>query len=154
MAGKDLERLQRVQNTLAHVVTGSRPFAHAAPLLQSLHWLPIKFRIKFQIALLIFKILKIGQSIYLHSILSKSVPNCTLRSSQGTLLVEPRVKTVAGSRTFSICAPGLWNSLLLSLRMQISVLGFKQKLKTYLLVLPILQKFLITRLRFSFQLES
>ena len=45
VAGKDLEKLQRVQNTLARAVTGSRPFAPAAPLLQSLHWLPIKFRI-------------------------------------------------------------------------------------------------------------
>ena len=91
VAGKDLERLQRVQNTLARVVTGSRPFAHAASLLQSLNWLPIKFRINFKISLLISKVLKTGQLSYLHSILSKSVPKRTLRSSQGTLLVEPRV---------------------------------------------------------------
>ena len=153
VAGKDLERLQRVQNTLARVVTGSHPVAHAAHLLQSLHWLPIKFRMKIKIALLAFKILKTGQPSYLHSILPRSVPNRTLRSNQGSLLVELRVTTVAGSRAFTICAPRLWNSLPLSLRMQVSVQGLKQKLKTYP-VLPILHKFLVTRLRSSFQLGS
>ena len=61
VAGKDLERLQWVQNTLAFVVTRSRPFAHAAPLLLSLHWFPVKFRIKFKLAFLTIKILKTGQ---------------------------------------------------------------------------------------------
>ena len=39
VAGKNLEKSQRAQNTLARVVAGSRPFAHAAPLLRSFHWL-------------------------------------------------------------------------------------------------------------------
>ena len=56
VAGKGLERLQRVHNILACAVNGSRPFVHAAPSLQSIHWLPIKFRIKFKTALLTFKI--------------------------------------------------------------------------------------------------
>ena len=46
VAGLDLER---VQNSLARVVTRSRPPAHASSLLQSLHWLPIKFRIDFKL---------------------------------------------------------------------------------------------------------
>ena len=49
VAGKDLERLQRVQNTLARILTGSRPFAHAAPLFQFLYRHPIKFRINLKL---------------------------------------------------------------------------------------------------------
>ena len=44
--------------------------------------LPITFWIKFKIALLTSKILRTGQPSYLHSILSKSVPN-QARSSRG-----------------------------------------------------------------------
>ena len=79
--------------------------------------------------------------------LSQSLYNRTLRSNQGTLLVDPRVMTVAGSRAFGSCAPRLWNSLPFSLCMQVSVQGFKQRLKPIYLVLPILHKFLVIRLR-------
>ena len=44
-----------------------------------------------------FKILKTDQPFYLHSILSMSVRNRTLRSNQGTLLVEPRVRQSQGN---------------------------------------------------------
>ena len=128
----DLERLQRVQDTLARVVTRSRPFAHASPLLQSLHWLPIKHRINFKISLLTFKTLQTGQPAYLNSLLSKASPSRTLRSNQGPLLVVPRVKTVTGSRAFCSCAPSLWNNLPLSLRTIDSVPRFKKHLKTHL----------------------
>ena len=40
---RDNDRLQGVQDTLAHTVTRSSPFSHALWLLQSLHWLPLKF---------------------------------------------------------------------------------------------------------------
>ena len=46
---KDLHKLQRVQNCLARVVTKAPRFSRSIPLLKSLHWLPIKFRIQFKI---------------------------------------------------------------------------------------------------------
>ena len=122
-----IDRLQR-----ARVVTRARPFAHAPPLLQSLHWLPIKFRIIFKVRLLTFKTLQSGQPSYLHSILTKATPSRTLRSNQGPLLIVPRVRTVTGSRAFSSCAPALWNSLPLSLRSLDSTACFRKHLKTYL----------------------
>ena len=132
VASGDIDRLQRVQDTLSRVVTRSGPLAHAPPLLRSLHWLPVKFRIIYKIRLLTFKTLQTGQPAYLHSILSRSAPNRTLRSNQGPRLVVPRVKTVTGSRAFSRCAPDLWNSLPLSLRSLDSVPRFRKHLKTYL----------------------
>ena len=132
VSGSDIHRLQRVQNTLARVVTRARPFTHAPPLLQSLHWLPIKFRIHFKLMLLTFKTLQAGQPSYLNSLLAKATPSRILRSNQGPLLTIPRVKTVTGSRAFSSCAPVLWNSLPLSLRSLDSIAPFRNHLKTYL----------------------
>ena len=52
IADIDLTRLQRVQNQLARLVTKSPPFTRRIPLLRSLNWLPVRFRILFKINLL------------------------------------------------------------------------------------------------------
>ena len=46
---KDLQKLQRVENCFARVVTKVPRFSRSIPLLKSLHWLPIKFRIQVKI---------------------------------------------------------------------------------------------------------
>jgi len=132
LAEKDISMLQRVQDRLARVVTRADPFAHAPPILRSLHWLPIHFRTIFKVRLLTFKTLHYGQPSYLRDILVNATPSRRLRSNQGPLLTVPRVKTVTGSRAFSSCAPFLWNSLPLSLRSQTSPACFRKHLKTYL----------------------
>ena len=62
---REVSKLQRVQNRLARIVTKSRPFARSTPLLRSLHWLPVEFRIQFKIGLLTFKTLAHVQPDYL-----------------------------------------------------------------------------------------
>ena len=52
IAETDLTKLQRILNRLAHVVTKSPPFTRSVPLLRSLHWLPVKYRVHFKICLL------------------------------------------------------------------------------------------------------
>ena len=47
----------RVQNQLARLVTKSPPFTRSLPLLHSLHWLPVWFRILFKINFLTYKTL-------------------------------------------------------------------------------------------------
>ncbi len=47
-----INKLQIVQNAAARVLTRSRKYDHITPILQSLHWLPIKFRISYKILLL------------------------------------------------------------------------------------------------------
>ena len=37
-----LNKLQRVQNAAARLITGTAKFSHITPVLRSLHWLPIK----------------------------------------------------------------------------------------------------------------
>ncbi len=53
-----INKLQIVQNAAARVLTRSRKYDHITPILQSLHWLPIKFRISYKILLLAYKVPK------------------------------------------------------------------------------------------------
>ena len=50
-------KLQRVLNHLARVVTKSPPFTRSVPLLRSLHWLPVKYRVHFKICLVTYRAL-------------------------------------------------------------------------------------------------
>ena len=48
----NLNKIQRIQNTLARVVTNTSKFEHITPILKKLHWLPIKQRIDYKLCLL------------------------------------------------------------------------------------------------------
>ena len=128
----DLTKLQRVLNRLARVVTKSPPFTRSVPLLRSLHWLPVKYRVHFKICLLIYKALQEEQPVYLRSLIAIVLPSRSLTSKRGTTLSIPRIKTITGERAFSSCAPSLWNNLPLSVRSATSVATFRRRLKTYL----------------------
>ena len=56
-----LDKLQRVQSSLARVVTKSTRFTSNKPLLKRLHWLPIASRIDFKIATLTYKAVNLKQ---------------------------------------------------------------------------------------------
>ena len=58
---KLLNRIQRIQNYAARVVLRLHKFSHITPALAALHWLPVKHRIDFKIALLVYKALN-GQA--------------------------------------------------------------------------------------------
>lgn len=52
---KLLDRLQMVQNSAARLLTGTRKYDHITPVLRSLHWLPVPYRINFKILIFVFK---------------------------------------------------------------------------------------------------
>lgn len=132
IADKEIKRLQCIQNSLARVVTKKPLMTSSIPLLRSLHWLPIKFRIKFKICLLTYNTLNEKQPGYLNAILTPSTPARLLRSHNGTNLSVPRVKTSTGARAFRSGAPTLWNMLPVPVRSAPSTTTFKQRLKTHL----------------------
>ena len=51
-----IEPLQRAQNAEARLVFGLLPRDHITPALMQLHWLPVQFRIKFKLCLLMYQI--------------------------------------------------------------------------------------------------
>ena len=95
---KNLSRMQRIQNTLARVVTCSKSRSSSAPLLKHIHWLPIPARILFKIALLTFKSLHAIAPSYLLSLIRPYVPSRALRTSSTQRLCVPHVSSVFGSR--------------------------------------------------------
>ena len=128
-----IDRLQKLQNFAAKSILKKSFRDHATPCLKSLHWLPIKFRIKYKIAVLAYKCLNNLAPEYLSSLVQLYSPSRTLRSSNSLLLTHRvcKYKTL-GDRSFSVTAPIVWNELPLDLRRWSSLEIFKRDLKTYL----------------------
>ena len=61
----NIDKLQHLQNTLARVVTNTRRRDHITPVLADLHWLPVRYRTEYKIALITFKALTTQQPQYL-----------------------------------------------------------------------------------------
>ena len=128
----NIDKVQRLQNSLARVVTNSRTFnSSSSQLLHDLHWLPIKHRIDFKIALLTFKLLGRQQPSYLSNTITLYNPPRALRSSNQCKLDSPFVSTAFGARAFSVASPSVWNAIPLNIRLSPSQSSFKQHLKTF-----------------------
>jgi len=130
-----LRRLQSVQNAAARLVAGSRRSDHITPVLRRLHWLPVRRRIEFKLALLTHKSLNGSTPRYLSDDcqLVSDVGRRRLRSSDISTCVVPRTHTGFGDRAFQVAGPRLWNSLPASLRQSDTTVGqFKKLLKTHL----------------------
>ena len=133
LPNSSLSTLQRIQNTLARVVTKSPLRCHITPVLKSLHWLPILHRINFKVCSLTYRILASNQPSYLRSLLNIRTNSHSLRSSSFRPLDNPRyAKHSFGYRSFSHAAPLLWDKLPTSLRSVSSFDTFLRGLKTHL----------------------
>ncbi len=69
-----LSKLQSVQNSAARILTGTKTSEHISPVLESLHWLPVRFRIDFKILMLTYKALHGLAPHYLSQLLSVYTP--------------------------------------------------------------------------------
>ena len=57
ISNEQLQRLQSVQNAAARLVTGTRRFDHITPVLVGLHWLPVRYRVSYKLATVVYKCL-------------------------------------------------------------------------------------------------
>ena len=130
---RDINKIQRIQNIAARLVTLTKRNNHITPILHQLHWLPIRKRVSYKILLLVFKALHNLGPRYLSELLTRYTPTRALRSQNLFKLNVPRVlSTFYGARAFSVAGPTLWNELPLSLKTKDTVNAFKAALKTYL----------------------
>ena len=102
---------------------------HAAPLLQSLHWLPVQQHITYKTAVLTHVLLTTSTPSYLSDMLYTAAPARHLRSAAASLLV-PRTRTDIAGRAFSAAAPSVWNSLPADIRLCDTTATFKRHQKT------------------------
>jgi len=130
-----LTKLQTIQNAAARVVTGTRKFDYITPVLHQLHWLPVRQRITFKLAMITFKYRRgLAPSYVAHVCIpvSSVVGRWQLRSGHSSCHA-PGLRLV-GETLLSLARPhGTWNSLPVELRTSsLSSQTFAKELKTHL----------------------
>ena len=130
---KQLNKLQLIQNAAARLITKTKKRAHIKPILRSLHWLPIKYRIIFKVLLLVFKSFNGNAPDYILDMLPSYTPHRHLRSAGANLLIRQMKKTKKNyGHDFSYFAQKHWNRLPVSIRLSQTLDSFKKALKTHL----------------------
>ena len=129
LSKKSIKWLQLIQNAAARLLTRTKRSAHITPILRSLHWLPVRYRIDLKVMLIVYKSLNGLGPKYILEMLRPYKPNRSLASDQ---LIVPKVKTKTGEAAFSFYATHRWNLLPYNLRHASSTMSFKSGLKTLL----------------------
>ena len=127
-------RLQRVLNSAARITCFTPRCSHITLVLMHLHWLPIKFRVEFKIALLVYKSLNEMAPDYIADLLLEK-PDCSyqLRSNDQGLIFIPKTRAKSlGNRAFVYAGPSTWNKLPYNIRNIKSIENLKSQLKTFL----------------------
>ena len=128
------DRRQKVLNAAARFIFRIPKFDHISAALFPLHLLPVIYRVRFKLLLLVYKALSNQAPEYLKDFVQPySIIVHRLRSSGLSLLKVPRTyhKTF-GDRAFAHSGPSLWNGLPFDRRSSATVTVFKSMLKTYL----------------------
>ena len=69
---KNIQKLQRIQNNLTRVELKAPRLTSPKPMLASLHWLPVVYRIQYKLAIITFKALTTGNQL-----ISRTCFHCT-----------------------------------------------------------------------------
>ncbi len=83
---KTIWQLQLIQNAAVRILTRTRKSDHITPVLRSLHWLPVTFRIDFKVLLLVNKLPNGLGPKYIADMLTEYKPYRPLRSLGSSLL--------------------------------------------------------------------
>jgi len=109
------KRTQSVLNSAAQLVFSASRYDCITPLLTQLLWLKMLERIKFQLAVLVYRCLHQTALPYLTEELHQSSADEArqrLRSASTSSLVVPRTRlSTIGDRAFPVAAARLWNTL-------------------------------------------
>ena len=132
-----LNKLQKVQNSAVRFIFGlfgKKRWQHISPYLKQLHFLPVFYRIRYKIALLVFKSLNNISPLYVSEMITlRSEKHHGVRRNDDCFLLAvpspPRYNKTHGA--FSHSAPHIWNALPYNLRSSNCIKKFKSELKTY-----------------------
>jgi len=114
-AASTIDRLQKVQ-VLSRVVNQCHRRTDARPLLKSLHWLPVRKRISYKVALLTKSSRRRIHRIWMNCCSLRLQPGGhALRSSDAPRLAVPRTRTTSATRGFALAAPTVGTLCLLTL---------------------------------------
>ena len=107
-----MRRLQSVQNAAARLITGaSRRDDHITPILRQLHWLPVRRRVDFKIAVLVFQctVHRVTWRRTISSSPMSAFVDFDLQTQRPS--VTRRTSNIFGDRCFAAAGPRLWNGM-------------------------------------------
>jgi len=119
-SSSNINKLQRVQNSIARIITRRQLSDPITPVLADLHWLPVQYRIQYELAVITFKVLTTQQPRYLHDLIRSHASTRQLLSDGEGLLQVDRVNSVFAERAFRYSAPTVWNSMSQHLKSDLS----------------------------------
>ena len=133
---KSINKLQRVQNAAARLVTGTSRYSHITPVLYELHWLPVKERITFKLSVMAFKAIHGLAPSYIRELVTVMTPSSYQLCRNNELRIKPAInrktRKTLGDRAFSFAAPTVFNALPHFIRRDSNFNSFKSSLKTFL----------------------
>ncbi len=122
--------LKKLQNFAVKVaIGGASKFDHAAPILNKLHWLPIRQKVIYEQCLTSFKIMNNHLPSWPFCFPQVRNVNST-NTRQQNLLHIPRAKTATCSRSITVRGRKLWNNVPSTEKDCNSPHALKAKLKT------------------------
>ena len=133
-----MDHLQSVLNAIARLVHNSCKYDRISPFLSDLHWLRVPERIKFRLAVLVFRFRNQTAPNYLARDLQWADTDDSRRrlrsaTTQRLLVRRTRLRTIGDrARAFGAVAPRVWNDLSADIVSALSLAIFKQRLKTHL----------------------
>ena len=124
-----LNKLQKIQNRAARIITGSDYDAPSEPLLMELGWRNIRELIRYDTVVMMHKSKYNLAPEYIKSLFLPNdlVHDKPLRNSE-TEFRLPRMETASGQRSFSFRGAQVWNSLDKDLKGETSLGSLKKKL--------------------------
>ena len=131
-----INKMQRLQNMCACLVSRRAKWQSATKCLMDLHWLPICQRIIHKILTLTYKCRHNCGPKYLRDLLEEYQSSrqglCSNKFSTDLLVILPTKRKIFAERSFSVAAQKLWKQLPQVIRQAESELTFKCMLKTHL----------------------
>ena len=85
----NINKLKRLQNMAARLITNTLRFCHITPALCQLHWLPIGVRIEFKVILTTFKVIHGLVPYYIQNLIEVKEKSSHNLSSNDELLLAP-----------------------------------------------------------------
>ena len=128
LSGYLSDKLQKLQNRAARVITKSPFDTSSNHLLSTLSWERLSLRRKKQKALMMYKTMNDLAPDYLQSLFSQHHSAYNLRNSEGRLTLS-KPSTNYLKRSFSYSGAMLWNNLPKNLKNAASVEHFKRNIK-------------------------
>jgi len=110
IADTQVKRLQSVQNTAARLVYGARRWDHIIPVLNSLHWFPVRRRIIFKTAIIVSMASHLPTgSMYTSG--ECPISSSSTSASTGGVELSRVLMSTGQRRSFSFHGHTSWNTL-------------------------------------------